>query len=218
MTESTQLVQEQELKKQIEQTILDHKDLIVKDDPGYVAACEAMKLIKKRQKDVKEYWGPLVKKAHEMHKELKGKENGFMNPLKEVYGDISSRASKYQSDKQAEAERKQREEEARQRKIEEDKKLEEAESLQDQGRPEEAEAVLCEPVNIAPPPLQSAPKVDKVSYTEYWSFRITNEALIPREFLIPDEKMLRQHAKTWKSKAKVAGVEFYCEKRPRING
>lgn len=44
-----------------------------------------------------------------------------------------------------------------------------------------------------------------------WRFRVIDPALVPREFLMIDEKKLGEHARTMKEKAQVAGVEFFDE-------
>jgi hypothetical protein len=98
--------------------------------------------------------------------------------------------------------------------------INDAVQLEAQGDTKAAEAVLANP---APAPVRytaPAPVAPKVSRTEGvgigfdWDFRITNEALIPREHMLPNESSIRALGKTTKGKAIIAGVEFY--EKPRV--
>lgn len=212
----TEIVSSEALDRAVRETIANHKGLIVQDDPGYIAAQEALKVIRAQEKEVENYFGPLVKKAHEMHKALKAKENAFTKPLQEVYSAISYQCSKYNLEKEKEARRKAAEEEARRRKIEEDRKIEEAKALEDSGRHEEAEEVISEPVVVAPVKIESAPRVQNVSYRDTWKFKIEKPGLLPREYTIPDEVKIGGVVRAMKGATNITGVIVWCEKSPII--
>ena len=65
--------------------------------------------------------------------------------------------------------------------------------------------VTPRPVFVAAPPAQ-APKVEGVSFRDDWDFVITNAALIPREYLIPDEKKIRAVVKAMKEHTNIPGI------------
>jgi len=71
---------------------------------------------------------------------------------------------------------------------------------------EAAMAPMSVPV-LAPPKVTAA----GTSFRKNWKFRIVNVGLVPREFMIPNEQMLGQIARTAKENANVPGVEFYAE-------
>lgn len=79
----------------------------------------------------------------------------------------------------------------------------------------EAEAAIRESV-MAPRAVvvSAAPKAKAAgtSYRTTWKARVVDASLIPREYLIPDEKMLAAMAKAAKGPSKIPGVEFYSEK------
>jgi len=54
-------------------------------------------------------------------------------------------------------------------------------------------------------------KTKGISTRTNWKFRIVAENLIPREYLVPDEKKLGEIARTEKGGVSIAGVEFYSE-------
>lgn len=71
-----------------------------------------------------------------------------------------------------------------------------------------AEAIEPEPVQLA----VAQPKVVGISTREIWKFRITDINLLPREFMLPDEKALGALARQNKGLVPIPGVEFYSEK------
>lgn len=51
-----------------------------------------------------------------------------------------------------------------------------------------------------------------VSVKERWKARVVNVKLLPREYMIPDEKQLAAIATATKGKTEIPGVEFYPER------
>lgn len=121
----------------------------------YTASSAFLKIIKELQKEVKDTFTPIVKKAHEAHKEAKNQEKKHLDPLVEAEGIVKRKSLKWldgQEKIRLEAERKAREKaEAEERKRKEElarqqreweekerKKREEAEKLEQEGKAEEA--------------------------------------------------------------------------------
>jgi KTSC domain-containing protein len=90
-------------------------------------------------------------------------------------------------------------------------------ALEAQGDSEHAAEARQRPISMAsalviPVVLQKeVPKVDGVSSRKNWTFRIRDEAQIPREFLMPNEAAIRQVVRALKDKANIPGIEVYCE-------
>ena len=103
----------------------------------------------------------------------------------------------------AEENRKKKALEERAKKAEAEGKAEKAEELR-----EKKEEVKVEAVALAP----RTEKPQGISYREQWNFRIIDGTCIPREYLIPNEPMLRKFAIATKGKIPVVGIEFFSEK------
>jgi len=58
---------------------------------------------------------------------------------------------------------------------------------------------------------EPAARAAGTSFRTAWKFRIVDPALIPREYLIPNEQMLGALARTTKAPSTIPGVEFYAE-------
>lgn len=120
-----------------------------------------------------------------------------------------------------EQERKAREEEARLRRLaaeENAKKIKaaerEAEKAEKKGDPALAESIRDQAqATLIPPPILQAetPKAAGISMRTVWKFRIVNEALVPREYLVPDERKIGGVVRSLQDKASIPGVEVYAE-------
>lgn len=66
-------------------------------------------------------------------------------------------------------------------------------------------------VIAAPPVTKAPPKVSGVSTREVWKFRVTDPAMVPREYLVVDETKLGAMARATKGTVTVPGVDFYSE-------
>jgi hypothetical protein len=101
---------------------------------------------------------------------------------------------------------KQREEE---RKRVEEERLRQAQAVADAGRPDLADKILDEKIVVAAP---EPPKIESVSGTvlrENWQFDITDEAKVPREFLMADRVKIARVVKVMKGATKIPGVEVW---------
>ncbi|MCJ7669553.1 MAG: hypothetical protein MUO61_03430 [Dehalococcoidia bacterium] len=83
---------------------------------------------------------------------------------------------------------------------------------QEEGNLGKVEEILATVVQIAIPVVQSEkPKVQGIKTVTHWRYKVIDETLIPREYLIPNEKLLANIAITTKGTIKIPGVEFYTE-------
>ena len=202
--------------------------LTVVDGDSYEMACELLKLVANKKKQVEETFDPIVKKAHGAHKEAVAQMKKFMGPLEMAELAIKGKVSNYRY----EQERIRREEEMRQaealRKEQERQAIEEATRLEAHGESELAEIVLQEAA-AAPPPVaivqSSTPKVEGISGRENWKWRFAKDegttlrALVAAAvkddrflaYLSVNEKALGAAARTQKKLMKVPGVEVYNE-------
>jgi hypothetical protein len=169
----------------------------------------ALKAIKK---DIEGVFKPNVARWHEGHKAACAEMNKYLKPVETAYKAVGGKMGAWS----AEQERKRREQEAalreQERKRAEEEQLRQAAELEEAGHTEAAEALIEAPVAPAPVHVATAvPKVSGVTQTVHWKFRIVNAALIPREYLIPDEKAIGARVRTLKKDANIPGVEPYPE-------
>jgi transcriptional regulator of heat shock response len=188
------------------------KQISIKTMDDYVRAGEIMLTIKAIRKKITETFKPIKQKMDAAKQEVLDQERAADAPLKEAESWLSPQIITWNR----EQERIRQEEEARLREIarkeEEERQLQEAILAEQSGQKEEAEAIISAPVQAAPVVVPKAvPKVAGMSIRDNWKFRITNEKLIPREYLKVDEVKIGQVVRAMKSAANIPGVEVYNE-------
>lgn len=209
------MTQTQELEKQSESLVVRaQKCNEITTTDQYTATIELGRALRAMKDGIEEYWQPLVEQAHRQHKDLIVRKNEMLNPvtiaivkLKNLITDYEYKEERKRKEAEriaAEALRKQQEAEA----------LLEAERLQAAGDSMGAESVIEQAISAPPPPVimqSTVPQVVGKSSRESWKFRITNEALIPREYLMVDEQKLSAVVRAMKGKTKIPGIEAYPE-------
>lgn len=186
----------------------------------YVAAGSLWKAIGDMIKEVKETFDPICDAAHKAHKAAVEKRSKYLDPLTESQKSVKRLMSVYD----AEQERIRREEQARleaiARKEAEERALLEAIAAEEamkaagaskEDAAQEAAAIMEEPVIVAPVVLPKAvPKIQGgPSYRTIWKFRIVNVNLIPRQYMVPDEKAIGGVVRSSQGRVQIPGVEAY---------
>lgn len=149
------------------------------------------------------------KLAHGLHKWFTTRIASKCNPLDSAKATFGSKAGawKREEERRIAAERKAKEDAERKR-IEEER-LRQAEALQARGATKLADAVLEKPIVVQEQP-KAAPIESAFGHDrERWVIEITDVALIPREYMVPDEKKLAAMARALKGAFKVPGVRAY---------
>lgn len=188
------------------------KQISIKTMDDYVRAGEIMLTIKAIRKKITDTFKPIKQKMDAAKQEVLDQERAADAPLKEAEALLSPQIITWNR----EQERIRQAEEARlreeSRKQEEERRLQEAILAEQHGQKEEAEAIMETPVQVAPVVVpKSVPKVSGMSIRDNWKFKITNEKLIPREYLKVDEVKIGQVVRALKSATNIPGVEVYNE-------
>lgn len=148
--------------------------LIAVTDNASMERANTFKLdIKAMMKEVDDWFKPIADKAFQAHRAITGKWNETKAPLKAADDHVTNQVKLYL----AECRRIQEAEEARLREIarkeEEERRLREAEELEAEGRADEADEILSEPVTyVAPVVTAQTPKVDNRMYRTQIKVRV----------------------------------------------
>ena len=183
------------------------------DAGTYQQAGGILVAIKGLRKQINASYDPIILAAHMAHKTAVAEKKRVENPLVEAEGVIKPGLAAYDSEQEKKRIAEEQRLQAIARKAEEDRKLAEAVALDGAGEKKAADAVMAEPV-YTPPVIvaKTTPKVNGVSFTERWIFRIVNPLLIPRDYLMPDTVKIGQYARAMKLAGRIPGVEIYSEK------
>jgi len=205
----------QGLVKQAEgEIVLAHHFTVVSNN-GYVEAGEILKRIKGRYQEIET-------KRKEMTLPLDEAKRKIMDFFRQPLEQLSSAERQIKGAMGAftqEQERIRREEEQRIQALaraEQDRldklAMDQIAQAQKEGDTEKAAKILDAVVQVAVPIVQfERPKVQGIKTVTRWKHRIINGTLIPREYLIPNDKLLADIAVSTKGAMKIPGVEFYSE-------
>ncbi len=158
--------------------------------------------------------------ANKAHKSICAMEKELLDPFNQAISMLRSKCGTWKMEQErierervrierekADAEAKALQEKE-QKRMEEDR-LAQAVELEKLGYKEEADAVMEAPVNVAPVaakviPIQNEiPKIKGAVARKKYSYEIVDANLIPRQYLIPNEKLLANQART-------LGPDFIC--------
>jgi hypothetical protein len=184
----------------------------IKDDSTLSEAAHFLLEIKAFRKGIADKFEPSVSAARDAWKKILAVRDEIDAPLEKAEKDIVKPAmAKYHSEADRKRRKQEEEETARRVAEEEDARLAEAAALETSGKKAEADQVLSTPVAVAPVVLPKPVKTKGVSYPLNWYFKISNPALVPRQYLMVDEKMIGAYVQAMKDKAAIPGVEVYSE-------
>lgn len=182
----------------------------VVDSITYNRAGQIVVALKDLKKKIQDYFKPMKDKAYKAWKEICDTERAELSKIEPYEKKLSGLMISWQVEQERKRAEEQRKVEEELRKREEELRLRVAEELEKQGKKEEAEKLLEEPIDIPTIKVDSeVPKVDGMTTREEWLFEIVDESQIPREFLMPDEKKIRAYVRAMKDKARIPGVKIY---------
>jgi hypothetical protein len=202
--------------------------IAVRNQVDLNAANEMLKVIKRLHGEISATFDPHIKKAVEQHKGLLAEKRRFTDPLDAAEATIKPKIASYLYDEDqkrlAEARARYLAEKAAEEEA--SKAVDKANELIKQGKVEEAAQVVetgyakVEALKASAPDEKPAAKADGTSLRTTWDFEITDEALIPRDYLTPDLGAIRKHGQARKDQARIPGVRFFASRSvsTRING
>jgi hypothetical protein len=181
----------------------------------YDTAAGALLDIKALLKQIDSTFDPSIEAAHSAHKIAIGAKKKYTDPLKEIDQAIRKATSAWVTEQERarqEEERRRREEAEKKAAKEKARQAEEAAALA---------AIGADPAPVAesdPVVIERVPEVDRggIGFVDVWKFEITDPTLIPREYLVIDEKKIGQVVRSLKDTAQIPGVRIYSEKSARV--
>lgn len=200
------------------------KALTILTAATYDEAGEMLRGIKALRKEIDATFTPIITKAHDAHKEACAQKKRAEAPLAEAEAILKQGLIGYQTVQEQIRQADERRLQAIARQEEETRRLDEAAALERAASAaidltegfqlrREAEALLEQPI-VAPVVTlaSSTPKLAGISYREVWKFRVTDPALVPREYLAIDEQKIGGVVRALKGAATIPGIQAYAEK------
>jgi hypothetical protein len=166
------------------------------------------------KKNIIEFFAEPKKKAREAWKTIVDMETKYLSKVSAIDDPLRENLKKYETEVREKIEKErirlQAEAEAR-AEAERNKLLKQAENAKRESTKEiylaQAKAVITPVVNIP----ESDRKMEGSSVRVVWKARIVDETLLPRNYLVPNVKLIESVVRTTQGKEKIPGVEAYQE-------
>lgn len=201
-----------EVVQQQSRVVRQAEGLVIEDLESYEASTAFLKLLDDAVTLAGNLFDGNIQRWHVGHKLAVAQKKDFVGPFERAMQIAKYKRIEFRS--KAERDRQQKERELReQAETQQKAELEaQAKTLEAAGDQQAAVAVR-EFAEQAPAPIIVVPKTipsgGGTVVRKYWRFRIFNADLIPRQFLIPDEKAIGAHGRSLGEKASIAGIEFF---------
>lgn len=182
-------------------------------------ASDKLNKIKTLKNEILTTFDAPIKQAYKAHKAIISARDRYLKPLSKYEKSIKVAISNFVVQQEREAKEKQRKimEEAKRKAALEFKKK--AEAALDEGDLERAVALdeaakAPEGLVVTPEIPVTKPKVEGLVTREVWKFEIVDASLLPREYLMPDQKKIGKVVTALKGSAKIPGVRVWKEVVP----
>ena len=154
---------------------------------------------------IHDFCDPNIARLHDAHKAAIRDRDMLTTPVANRLRIVDRALAEYEQARRTEVARLEAELARTARKLEEDRRLAEAERLEAQGQPEAAQALLEAPIVVVAPKIERT-RPEGLSFRSHWTFTITDAALLPREYMMPDEKKIGEVVRAMKNLTNIPGV------------
>lgn len=208
------LVSGQELfKAEAQKALAAAKSLSVTDNASLLAADDLRANWAARGSALLALLNPGCQAADKLHKDLVKDRDSCVGPYSDAARLTKQKMIAYEEERRQIQRREQARLDAEAKRKAEEEALDLAAELEKAGLKQEAEEVISEPVQAAPVVApKTTPKIEGFSYRSNWKWRVTNAALIPREYLTTDDVKISGIVRAAKKLTNIPGIEVYEEK------
>jgi hypothetical protein len=186
--------------------------LTVTDATTYAEAGERLKFLRSAARKVEDWFKPLVDAAYKAHRELTLRRGETLRPVEAECTRLTVEMSRWKGEQDRLARERAALQAREEQELARSVALEEAVTLEAQGMPEEAAAVVEQAI-AAPAPVipivQAAPKVEGISHRSVRRHQIVDKSLLPPEYLIVDEKAIAGVVRALKGATRIPGVRVW---------
>ncbi|MDE2020325.1 MAG: hypothetical protein KGJ13_08325 [Patescibacteria group bacterium] len=187
------------------------KALLIASNDDYVAADRLCVSLREIETDIIETFKDAKQKAFEAHRAVTAAEKKHLEPVQDARKLLKIKMGSWQEKQETERRRKEAELREEERRRAEEEALAKAVKAEESGNAEEADAIIAEPLNVAPVIVRKeTPKAD-TAIRKAWKFRVKDINIVPRKYLAVDEKSVGQVVRALKDKSDIPGIEVYWD-------
>lgn len=206
-----QPIDTQQIEHDVQIAVHEAGEITIQNDVGLETAGAFLVRLKRILKEIDETFNEPIASAHKAHKDMLAAKKKHADPLLKAERAVKGGIKNYQREQRELREAEERKLREKAQKEEEDRRLAEAEQLEKQGEPEAAEELISQPVVAPPVVLPKATKVAGVSTRTVWKWRHTDFRLVPKDYLMLDEKKINGVVRSMGQQTSIPGIEVYPE-------
>lgn len=185
--------------------VLCAKSTTIEDDEHYRSASELLRGGKRLRKYIEEFYKPTKDALNDAKNKLMQAIKAHTALLAEGEKILIVKISEYHAQKEKERRERERKLQEEMKKKQEDALLEEAERTQD-------ESILDRQIITPAIKIENSAKAEGVSYRGVYCYEIVDPELIPREYLMVDDKKIGQIVRATKATINIPGVKVWKDK------
>ncbi len=183
--------------------------LTIQSNDDYAAADAFSMGLLALEKAIKADFKPATDAAYAAHKAITAQEAGHLDKVTEARALIRPKLMAWEEHQDNLAADETARLNALAQKEAEDRAVNEAAEAEKNGDTQTAQAIMEAPVQAAPVVLDPVIPKRQTRIPEAWTYKVTNPAALPREWMCADDKKLSALARSTKGAISVAGVTFY---------
>jgi hypothetical protein len=192
-----------EVEQQAQSIVTQAGTVKVTDASTFQQAGLFLRTVAQYVKKVGEVFDPVVDAAHKAHKVAVEQRKKLLEPAQQAERMVKGEMSAFEAQERARVAAAEAAAYQERRRLEQAREAEAA-ALVKAGKIDQAARVIEAPVVVAR--IEQAPQAEGITFREDWDFEVTDAALIPREYLVLDEKKLRAFVKTFKDRTAIPGI------------
>lgn len=185
------------------------KAMVIRTPEDFQSADQFCVKLASLEKLIKNDFAPAKDAAFQAHRAITAQEKAHLEKVQEPRRLVKGKMSEWQDAQEVlRREEEKRQQDAARKQAEEDALAAAIES-EKSGDMEQAEAIIAAPVQVAAVVLEKSTPKSATVLRKIWTYRIINEGMVPRSYLMVDTSRLGQQARATQDTIKVPGVEFY---------
>jgi hypothetical protein len=184
----------------------------VTDADSYSLAVDLGKQVKDRRRSVEQFFTPMKQAQDAAKRVILDAERKALSPLQTAEAHLQQQVTNYRIEQERmDRQRRQQAQEEESARIKQARERE-AEAARAAGREKLAIAIEKAPIDTPKVNVPSSlPAVGRITRRKVWKFKVVDPALVPAEFLIPDEKKIGERVREQQEQCAIPGIEVWAE-------
>lgn len=188
------------------------KAIAINSREEYIAADMFCVGLKELEKKVDAAYDEHISTAFKAHRSLVAKKNSFAQPILEARKIVKAKLVSWQDYEEEMRKKEEIKQQSEAKKRADDEAIAYAQQAHADGDNAEAERILNAPIEVPVIVVPNNTTKTATTIQTRWDYRVTDMAIVPREYLMLDTTKIGQVVRALKNEARIPGIEAYSKK------